>query len=166
MDCIENRLDMFLSTTDFGGLEWKWGCDSNLYHYSRDAWLGDMRKDLKAANLTQNKENDELLAGLDYLQGRTYSIDNEIWDVALRELSAEKVDVSRYWTFSLCRKGHSEFMWKNYSQKESDGKPCVMTFDGKKIYGRVKELISEGLKWGYSPDGYLHFFLAVFLSAL
>ena len=55
MDCIENRLDMFLSTAGFGGLEWKWGYDSNLYHYSRDACLGDMRKDLKAANLTQNK---------------------------------------------------------------------------------------------------------------
>ena len=165
MDCIENRLDMFLSTAGFGGLEWKWGYDSNLYHYSRDACLGDMRKDLKAANLTQNKENDELMAGLDYLRGRTYSIDNEIWDVALRELSAEKVDVSRYWTFSLCREGHSEFMWKNYSQKngkKGPGKPCVMTLDGKKIYERVKELISEDLKCGYSPDGCLHFFLPCF----
>lgn len=162
MDCIGNRLDMFLSASDFGGLKWKWGYDSNLYHYSRDTWFGDMRKDLKAANLTQNKENDELMAGLDYLRRRSFPIDNEIWNAALHELSAEKVDVSRYWTFSLCREGHSEFMWKNYSKKEGDGKPCVMTFDGNKIYERVKVLISEDLKCGYSPDGCLHFFLPCF----
>lgn len=162
MDCLGNRLDMFLSRADFGGLEWKWGYDSKLYHYSRNTRLGDMRKDLKAANLTRNKENDELMAGLDYLRRRTYSIDNEIWDAALRELSAENVDISRYWTFSLCREGRSEFMWNNYSQKKGAGKPCVMAFNGKGIYERVKELISEDLKCGYSPDGWLHFFLPCF----
>lgn len=162
MDDIENRLDRFLSTNDFDGLGLKWGCDSFLYHYSRNVYLADMQSDLKAVNLSRNIKNAELVSGLDYLQGMAFSIDREIWHAALEELTGPKLDVSRYWTFSLCRQKRSEFMWNNYSHKGDSGKPCVMEFDGVKIYERIRAMMVEDLRDGYSPNGLLHFFLPCF----
>lgn len=164
MDGIENRLDRFLSTNDFDGLGLKWGYDSFLYHYSRDTYLSNMQRDLKVTNLSRNIMNAELASGLDYLRRKAFSIDREIWHAALEGLSGEgpELDVSRYWTFSLCREKRSEFMWNNYSQKGDAGKPCVMEFDGGKIYERIQAMIAEDLRDGYLPNGSLHFFLPCF----
>ena len=159
-----NRLDKFLSTIDFGGLDLKWGFDSNLYHYSPDVHLESMREDLSVINLAVYKNCGELDGGLEYLRKRDFPIDGEIWHAALKEFADENFEeaASRYGIFSLCREGKSEYMWEKYSHNEGKGKPCIMTFDGKKIYDKVEKLIAKDLEQGYSPNGTLHFFLPCF----
>ena len=164
MDFIGNRLDRFLSTAEFGGLEMEWGYDSCLYHYTRDAHLDEMRRDLKVANMRENIKNGEVGGGFEYLRTMNFSTDGEIWNRAVRELPdlSSGESVARYWTLSLCREGRSQTMWETYSTKGDRGQPCVMTFCGKDIYEIVQRLMEKDLKNGYSPARQLHFFLPCF----
>ena len=156
MDLVENRLDRFLSTTEFDGLNFKWWVESDFYHYTQESSLESIRSDLKLRNISCNLKNGELERGLRILRDRRS--DNCIWKEAAEQVFDEfgGDSLSRYWTFSLCREGESEYMWEHYANKKGKDNPCIIRLRGLTIYEETQKLMESDMA---CKQGDGHFFL-------
>lgn len=160
MDIISNRLDTFISSEGFGGLNWHdWGPSVCLYHYTNLNHVESINSNLCCMNIGRYIQDGELDCGITFVKTHKSILPKNIVDKVCERITALRDSLSLpFWTFSLCRNGNSQHMWTNYSLK-CKGEPCVIAMDGEEIYRQTQNLMEKSLLGGSQR---LYFFLPCF----